>query len=564
MNRLVTPLLLLLLNFQTFAQLDGLRYRTKRFESVTRQLDVTYGQAPQWIFPYWNETLKMDIYQPTGDTLSKRPLLIFAHSGGFLNGSKDVDDMVAICDSFGQKGYVTASIAYRKGFNPLDGESCERAVYRAIQDGKTAVRFFKDNANLYGIDTNFIYFGGMSAGGFIALHVGYMDEESERPQSTYGGGTVNNLGCLDCSGRTSRHSSKVRGILDYWGAMQDTTMITRGDIPCLIMHGQNDGTVPHNTGHPFGVSTIPVTMGGGPIFQRLQNQGVYSEYYTSYGPNHMLDGSDNGTFPASGPNSYWSDTLLPRTTSFLITTMKPNPTKLTADTLYACVDVAKMYSLQLEQPNHQVKWLYPSTSNITANSAGQSLSISSSTAGYFPISALVFNEVLCASDTIHFMLIVDESPTFEILSTDLSNNTYHFETSTQIEVEWFINTLPYSFGTSVEYRTSVVDTLFIMARHSSTNSSCLQNRALVIHHNGLLTNTLPPLNWSIFPNPFNDLVQIHTEGFTIITIIDLAGRVIYTSTFEDKISIATLDWPAGCYLVELTSKGQSWNTKIVK
>ena len=221
------------------------RYRHAIFNQVTVQNDVQYGSAPQWVWPYWNETLRLDVYQPTGDVVINRPLIIFAHAGGFLNGSKGVDNMIAICDSFARKGYVTASLDYRKGFNPLDGQSAERAVYRGIQDGKAAVRYFKENAALYGIDTNYVYFGGMSAGGFMAVHVAYMDLESERPASTYGGGTVNNLGCLDCSGNSFTHTSNVRAVLNYWGAIQDTLNIIAGDVPIMQMHGTDDPTGGH-------------------------------------------------------------------------------------------------------------------------------------------------------------------------------------------------------------------------------------------------------------------------------------------------------------------------------
>lgn len=558
-------LIILLLSFWSYGQLDARRYHERRFPSVIPQLDVTYGSAPQWIFPYWNETLKMDIYQPTGDTLTKRPLLIFAHSGGFLNGAKNVDDMVAICDSFGQKGYVTASIAYRKGFNPLDGSSCERAVYRGIQDGKAAVRFFKQNASLYGIDTNFIYFGGMSAGGFIALHVGYMDLESERPASTYGGGTVNDLGCLDCSGNNYAHTSKVRGILDYWGAMQDTTLINAGDIPCLVMHGQNDEVVPHTQGHPFGVSTIPLTMGGGPIFQRLQNVGVYSEYYTSYGPHHMLDGSDNGTFPSSGPNDFWADTLLPRTKDFLLKTMKPHPVKLTNDTLYACAGSIAEFEIALEETFHQAQWHF-STSNISYSSTAQPgrLRISYANAGTYALSVLAFNEVFCASDTLYYTLIVEEALPFTIVSTDLGNNEIRLETNPSMSVNWEVNGLPLGQGPSMNYTTSIVDTLLVTAHYVSPQGACTREAMRVIHHDGLSTNNLTNADWSIVPNPFVNQLILTVPGATHVDIVDVTGRTIFHQAFNDHLTIETANWPSGIYVVTLQTNKGYINTRIVK
>ena len=52
----------------------------------------------------------MDIYQPAGDTVKRRLLIIFAHQGGFLVGSRTDDYMVNICTRMARLGYVTASI----------------------------------------------------------------------------------------------------------------------------------------------------------------------------------------------------------------------------------------------------------------------------------------------------------------------------------------------------------------------------------------------------------------------------------------------------------------------
>ncbi|MDB9806208.1 alpha/beta hydrolase fold domain-containing protein, partial [Crocinitomicaceae bacterium] len=96
------------------------------------------------------------------------------------------DDMVALCDSFARKGFVTASIGYRKGFNPLSQSSAVRAVYRGTQDARAAIRYLKEFATTYGIDTNYTFVGGSSAGGFMALHTAYLTD-AEAPSDIQGG-----------------------------------------------------------------------------------------------------------------------------------------------------------------------------------------------------------------------------------------------------------------------------------------------------------------------------------------------------------------------------------------
>jgi len=467
-----------------FAQFNENRYRHAIFSQVDVQTDVQYGAAPQWVFPYWNEDLKLNVYKPTGDVVTNRPLIIFAHSGGFLNGSKDVDDMVAICDSFARKGYVTATIGYRKGFNPLDAESAERAVYRGVQDGKAAVRYFKEHASTYGIDTNFIYIGGMSAGGFIALHVAYMDLESERPASTYGGGTVNNLGCLDCAGNTYNHSSKVRAVLNYWGAIQDTINIVAGDVPILLMHGTDDPTVPFSYGQPFGLFTLPYVYGSELIHRRVNNLGIYNEFYTSSIPGlHMLDGSDNGTF-TNPPNSFWYDTLLPRTTDFLVKMTKSNPTKYSPDTIHVCFGESVPLAINGTIGFHH-KWILHngSTSTVLSNITGTATSLVMPSSGHFRVSVVEFNEVYCASDTLWFDIF--QEPEVELLAISDLNTTVCADEQVQLVVSENVgSTYVWTVNSDMLNETSAT------LNHQFTQGGTYQVEVFATSENGCVSNTI--------------------------------------------------------------------------
>ena len=116
-------------------------------------------------------------------------------------------------------GYVVASITYRLGI-PINfelEESLTEAVWRATHDAKAAVRYFRADAagnNTYRIDPEEIYMGGSSAGGFIALHHAYLDEESEIPalinqtEAGMGGG-------LEGESGNAGFSSAVKGIVEY-------------------------------------------------------------------------------------------------------------------------------------------------------------------------------------------------------------------------------------------------------------------------------------------------------------------------------------------------------------
>ena len=74
------------------------RYATDTFTAVTTTSGIVYGSNKN--SSGITQSLTMDIYQPTGDVETARPLLILAHGGSFIGGSSTDGDMVAISNSF--------------------------------------------------------------------------------------------------------------------------------------------------------------------------------------------------------------------------------------------------------------------------------------------------------------------------------------------------------------------------------------------------------------------------------------------------------------------------------
>lgn len=541
------------LSFSTvaFSQSYSGRYANQLFTNVDILEDVTYGSAPVWTVPYNNKDLKMDIYQPQGDTLSKRPVIIFAHAGGFLNGDKQVDDMVALCDSFARKGFVTATINYRMGFNPLDGESAERAVYRGVQDGKAAVRYFKEHRDLYRIDTNYVFFGGMSAGGYMSQFVGYMDKESDRPASTYGGGLVNDLGCLDCAGNSYNVSSKVRAILGYWGAVQDTTMIEAGEVPALLMHGENDPTVPYDYGNAFGLGTLPPTFGSYSIQKRMDNVGIYNEFYKSSSNLHMLDGSSNGTFPASGPNDFWYDTLLPRTTDFLYRMIQPKPERISPNSFVLCEnDEFNLEILPDYEPGHV--WMVPAEIDLISASANGIFHAPQQ--GNYQIGYIEINPLLAVSDTIWFDITVKPSPVLT-LSADVEEiclgKSANLWTTGADYYTWNEGLLVGSTQTVSPIETTTYEATAHFSNGCTTTASIQ-----IVVNDCVGVEEATATTFSVYPNPANDWIKIDTKENEIIRyqLIDMTGKIIQTNKVNDSVFYLTVkNLNEGMYVLQLIS-----------
>ena len=139
------------------------------------------------------QPLTMNVHRPTTDVETRRPLVIVFHSGNFLpqaltsnySGRKEDSVVSTICRQFAHRGYVAASATYRIGWNPTDPNQDNRtsllinAAYKGVQDARTAIRFFKRNATLYGIDTTKIMLLGVGTGGYITLGAASLNDYNQ-------------------------------------------------------------------------------------------------------------------------------------------------------------------------------------------------------------------------------------------------------------------------------------------------------------------------------------------------------------------------------------------------
>jgi hypothetical protein len=261
------------------------RYIDQVFSAVDIVPNVIYGTnisvltgAPA------AQALPMEVYTPTGDTETSRPLIIHMHTGTFLpilyngnpTGMRQDAATMSICEDYAKRGYVVANIEYRLGWNPTLPTQTERAaslmiaVYRAIQDCKAAVRYFRKdfetNGNAYGIDTSRIILSGQGSGGWVALGYATVNklDDIQLPKfldltdptnpvalvdtavlgdwDGYGGNPAlnmeNNVG----------YSNDVHMVVSMGGGMGDLSWIEAGDVPMAAVHCPTDPTAIYSTG----------------------------------------------------------------------------------------------------------------------------------------------------------------------------------------------------------------------------------------------------------------------------------------------------------------------------
>ena len=277
--------------------------------------------------------LKADFYEPCGDTASCRPLLIAIHGGAWAGGDKS--DLAVFSDFFAKKGYAVASINYRLSIpnNPLcfdvDADSIRmlRAAFRAIQDAKAAVRFFRAHAAEYRIDPENIFAVGVSAGAFTALGVGYLNDPDERPGVCAArpelGNWFNNLyfpdmGSIEGDGGNPAFSSSVRAVVNLSGALFDLDWLDGAGDPSLCsFHGTADDVV------PFGAGCVLPALINANIYHhcvRVQGSKGVQQRAASLGMDAQLFTFPNGGHGYTPPEIA---VMLSETTKFLCKRMAP-------------------------------------------------------------------------------------------------------------------------------------------------------------------------------------------------------------------------------------------------
>ncbi len=281
-----------------------LRYQDPLFVSPDSVLNIPYGSSLN--VNGKTEELLLDLYSPGMlDTATKRPLMIFIHGGGFQSNTKSGAYPNLICNGLAKRGYMVATINYRLGIpkTKTDTDYAE-AMYRAVQDAKAAVRFFRRYADKYRIDPDQIFVMGSSAGAKTAMHLAYLDQE-EVPQ----GIDQNKLGNLEGNSGNPGYSSKVSGVVNCWGAMIDYKWMKTGDAPLFCISGTADKTVPFDSSYNYHGFKYGSTI----LYHQALQQGIATGLRLFHGAGHTLDN-----------NKVKQDSALQDLSAWLFTRLKIN------------------------------------------------------------------------------------------------------------------------------------------------------------------------------------------------------------------------------------------------
>lgn len=256
-------LAVLIFNAQAQTNTCGPRYQDSLFAEVN-VTTVAYGQNRNYLNQ--NQILRTDIYQPVGDTARNRALVILLFGGGFISGSRSQDYIVMAGNYLAKRGYVAAGIDYRIGIAGVSSLELSKTVYRATQDSKAAVRFFRSKADSLGIHPEKIFLMGFSAGAITAIQTAYW-QQHEVPSII----DTLTMGSFQFGSGTPFFHDKPNGVVSCAGAIGDTSWINLEAVPLALWHNRTDNTVPYGAGI-FPVVNLPI-FGSGVIQPRMERLG---------------------------------------------------------------------------------------------------------------------------------------------------------------------------------------------------------------------------------------------------------------------------------------------------
>ena len=212
----------------------------------------------------------LDIYVPASP--GPHPLILFIHGGGWVAGhtrhSGALADFPKVLASLAAEGFTVASLEYR-----LSGEARFPAQ---LQDANAAIRFLRANAANYKIDPTRVGLWGGSAGGHLTALTAVTCRNTELDPAAgkddcvqaavtwYGVFDFANLGSAPNGNAAGKQLLGCEAVCtdEKIRAVSPVTYIDAKDPPFLLIHGEEDKTVPvaqsHEAEAAFRKAGVPV------------------------------------------------------------------------------------------------------------------------------------------------------------------------------------------------------------------------------------------------------------------------------------------------------------------
>ncbi|MEV5711492.1 alpha/beta hydrolase [Actinoallomurus sp. NPDC052274] len=259
-----------------------------RRAGVTRTRDIAYGDGPR---------MRLDVYRPA-EPGERRPGIMQVHGGAWMIGSKR-EQGIPLLGHLAANGWVGVNVDYRLSPRVKFPEH--------LIDLKRAIRWYREHAEEYGADPEFLCVTGGSAGGHLAALLaltpnvpeyqpGFADVDTTVRAAVpfYG---VYDLGALLDGGSKvfasaiERHVMGVRRAdgCEAYDKASPAHWVNAGAPPFLVVHGSLDTLVPVDQARSFAarlrnVSEAPV------LYAEMKGAQHAFDIFPSYRTARVIEG----------------------------------------------------------------------------------------------------------------------------------------------------------------------------------------------------------------------------------------------------------------------------------
>jgi acetyl esterase/lipase len=218
---------------------------------VARAYDIP-GYTPDQIIPFKQTvnssggavTLNLHVFTPPGHQPGQsRPAIVFFFGGGWSSGS--ASHFHPQCEYLASRGMVAVSAEYRvKNLHGTTPQEC-------VKDGKSAIRYLRQNAAALGIDPGRIAAGGGSAGGHVAAAAGTLTAYEEPGENLAISSRPDALVLYNPVADNGPGGYGYNTVQAYWQSISPLHNITATAPPTTFFLGTSDALVPVSVGENY-------------------------------------------------------------------------------------------------------------------------------------------------------------------------------------------------------------------------------------------------------------------------------------------------------------------------
>ncbi|MGJ8758955.1 MAG: GDSL-type esterase/lipase family protein [Polaribacter sp.] len=188
------------------------------------------------------DSLYLHVFKPK---LSKKPTaaIVFFFGGGWTGGNPK--QFYQQSEYFASRGILAISAEYR--IKNTHGTS----PFECVEDGKSAIRWVRENAKMLNIDPNKIVASGGSAGGHVALTTALIKGFENADESLSVSSVPNAVVAYNPVSDTTEKGYGAKKVAGRETEISPTHQVKKNMPPMLIFHGTKDKTVPFENAERF-------------------------------------------------------------------------------------------------------------------------------------------------------------------------------------------------------------------------------------------------------------------------------------------------------------------------